>query len=125
MSTARRPQTDGLSERSNETMQQLLRCYACEQDGNRVDALPLVEFCFNNAINESLRISPFEVTYGLRPLTPIDTVLPYTPFAMSADTEKHVEFLGIHMPMPERCCNWLRIAWLTLIGILLCLNLVI
>ena len=41
----------------------------------------------------SLRISPFEVTYGFRPLTPIDTVLPYTPFAMSADAEKHVEFL--------------------------------
>jgi hypothetical protein len=32
MSTARRPQTDGLSERSNESMQQLLRCYACETD---------------------------------------------------------------------------------------------
>ena len=73
MSTARRPQTDGLSERSNETMQQKLRCYACEhEDKNWVDALPLVELCFNNAVNESLRISPFEVTYGFRPITPID-----------------------------------------------------
>ena len=75
-------------------MQQLLRYYACKQDGNWVDALPLVEFCFNNAVNEFVRISPFEVTYGFRPLIPIDTVLPYTPFAMSADVEKHVEFLG-------------------------------
>ena len=54
MSTARRPQTDGLSERSNETMQ-LLRCYACETDNQWVDALPLVEFCFNNAVNELSR----------------------------------------------------------------------
>ena len=89
MSTARRPQTDGLSERSNESMQQLLRCYACETDDKWVDALPMVEFCFNNAVNESLRISPFEANYyGFKPLTPLDVVLPYTPFALSADAEK-------------------------------------
>ena len=92
MSTARRPQINGLFERSNETMQQLLRCYACEQDGNWVGALPF-ELCFNYAVNEYLRISPFEVTYGFRSLTPIDTILRYTPFAMSADVEKHVDFL--------------------------------
>ena len=91
MSTARRPQTDGLSERSNETMQQLLRCYACETDDQWVDALPMVEFCFNNAVSESLRISTFQANYGFKPSTPLDVVLPYTPFALSPDEspEKH------------------------------------
>ena len=93
MSTARRPQTVGLSERSNETMQQLLRCYACEIDNQWVDALPMVEFCFNNAVNEALRMSPFEANYGFKPLTPLDVVLPYTPFALSADAKKRVKLL--------------------------------
>jgi hypothetical protein len=74
-------------------MQQLLRCYACEIDNQWVDALPMVEFCFNNAVNESLRLSPFEANYGFKPLTPLDVVLPYTPFALSADAEKRVKLL--------------------------------
>ncbi len=74
-------------------MQQLLRCYACETDDQWVDALPMVEFCFNNAVNESFRISPFEANYGFKPLTPLDVVLPYTPFAMSADAKQRVKLL--------------------------------
>ena len=93
MSTARRPQTDGLSERSNESMQQLLHCYACETDDQWVDALPMAEFCFNTDVNESLRISPFEANYGFKPLTPLDVVLPHTPFALSADAETRVKLL--------------------------------
>ena len=58
-----------------------------------VDALPMVEFCFNNAVNEFLRISPFEANYGFKPLTPLDVVLPYTLFALSADAEKRVKLL--------------------------------
>ena len=48
---------------------------------------------FNNAVNKSLRISPFEANYGFKPLTPLDAVLPYTPFALSADAEKRVKLL--------------------------------
>ena len=58
-----------------------------------VDALPMAEFCFNNAVNESLRISPFEANYGFKPLTPLDVVLSYTPFALSTDAKKRVKLL--------------------------------
>ena len=75
MPTAHRPQTDGLSERFNESMQHLLRCYVCETDDQWVDALPMIEFCFDNAVNESLRISPFEANYAFKPLTPLDVAL--------------------------------------------------
>ena len=30
---------------------------------------------------------------GFKPMTPLDVVLPYTPFAMSADAEKRVKLL--------------------------------
>ena len=68
-------------------------------DDQWVDALPMVEFCFNNAVNEALRMSPFETNYGFKPSTPLDVVLPYTPFALSADAEKRLSYLRTHMRM--------------------------
>jgi len=79
MSTARHPQTDGLSERVNQTMQQLLRCYTAESGWDWVSRLPLVEFCYNAAVNESTHHSPFEATYGFQPPAPVDLLLPARP----------------------------------------------
>ena len=76
MSTARHPQTDGLSERVNETMQTLLRCYCAERGFDWLQHLPLVEFCYNSAVNEAARHSPFEASYGFQPSTPADRLLP-------------------------------------------------
>jgi hypothetical protein len=42
MSTARHPQTDGLTERVNETMQILLRCYTIESEFDLFSHLPMV-----------------------------------------------------------------------------------
>ena len=93
MSTARRPQTDGLSERANESFQQLLRCYACEKDSNWVSELPLLEFCFNTHINEPTKSSPFSSSYGFDPVTPIDIVIPVSPYAVSAEATERVQLL--------------------------------
>ena len=93
MSTARRPQTDGLSERANETLQQLLRCYACEADSNWLSQLPVLEFCYNTQQNESVRDSPFEVSYGFQPVKPIDMVIPVSPYAVSAKATERVQLL--------------------------------
>jgi hypothetical protein len=78
MSTARHPQIDGFTERVNETMQILLRCYASESGFDWVSHLPMVEFYYNCAIKESSKHSPFEVTYGFQPSTPVDRLLPLT-----------------------------------------------
>ena len=78
MSTARHPQTDGLTERVNETMQILLRCYTAESGFDWVSQLPMVEFYYNCSINEASKHSPFEVTYGFQPATPADRLLPLT-----------------------------------------------
>ena len=43
MSTARHPQTDGLTKRVNETMQILLRCYTIEFGFDWLSNLPMVE----------------------------------------------------------------------------------
>ena len=78
-------QTDGLTERVNETMQILLRCYTAEFGFDWVSHLPMVELYYSYSINESSKHSPFKVTYGFQPSTPTDRLLPLTgapaPFA--------------------------------------------
>ena len=44
MSTARHPRTDGLTERVNQTMQTLLRCYCAESGFDWTSHLSMVEF---------------------------------------------------------------------------------
>ena len=47
MSTARHPQTGGLTRQVNETMQIVLRSYIAESGFDWVSHLPMVEFYYN------------------------------------------------------------------------------
>ena len=77
MSTARHPQTDGLTERFNETMQILMRCYTLESGFAWISHLPMIELYYNCSINEASNHSPFEVSYyGFQLATPTHTLLP-------------------------------------------------
>lgn len=93
MSTARHPQTDGLSERANEFFQQLLRCYNCETNSEWVSQLPVLEFCYNTQKNESIRDSPFSSAYGYDPVKPIDVAIPISPYSVSAEATDRVQLL--------------------------------
>nr|GEY64279.1 putative reverse transcriptase domain-containing protein [Tanacetum cinerariifolium] len=64
MSTAYHPKTDGQSERTIQTLEDMLR--ACVIDfGNSWDRhLPLVEFSYNNSYHASIKAVPFEALYG-------------------------------------------------------------
>jgi len=60
-------QTNGLTERVNSVVEQFLRCYSNFKGSNWYDYLFLAEFCYNNTIQESLKISPFYANYGYNP----------------------------------------------------------
>ncbi|GJR67961.1 putative reverse transcriptase domain-containing protein [Tanacetum coccineum] len=64
MSTAYHPQTDGQSERTIQTLEDMLR--ACVIDfGKSWDRhLPLVEFSYNNSYHTSIKAASFEAMYG-------------------------------------------------------------
>nr|GEW68351.1 putative reverse transcriptase domain-containing protein [Tanacetum cinerariifolium] len=64
LSTAYHPQTDGQSERTIQTLENMLR--ACMIDfGNGWDKhLPLIEFSYNNSYHDSIKAAPFEALYG-------------------------------------------------------------
>ncbi|GJR59973.1 retrotransposon protein, putative, ty3-gypsy subclass [Tanacetum coccineum] len=71
MSTAYHPQTDGQSERTIQTLEDLLR--ACVIDfGKGWDRhLPLAEFLYNNSYHTSIKDAPFEALYGRKCRSPI------------------------------------------------------
>ena len=64
MSTAFHPQTDGQTERMNQTVEQYLRIYCNYQQDNWADLLSLAEFSYNNAQHASIGCSPFYANYG-------------------------------------------------------------
>ncbi|GKA52368.1 putative reverse transcriptase domain-containing protein [Tanacetum coccineum] len=71
MSTAYHPQTDGQSERTIQTLEDMLR--ACVIDfGKCWDRhLPLVEFSYNNSYHTSIKAAPFKALYGRKCRSPI------------------------------------------------------
>jgi transposase InsO family protein len=66
-STAYHPQTDRLTERTNQTLKTYLCAYVSYQQDNWVDYLPLAEFAFNNSENSSTKQSPFFANIGFHP----------------------------------------------------------
>jgi hypothetical protein len=67
LSTAYHPQTDGQTERLNQTLEQYLRSYVNYQQDNWVTLLPLAQFAYNSSHNESTKCSPFFANYGFDP----------------------------------------------------------
>lgn len=66
-STAYHPQTDGQTERTNQTLETYLRAYVSYQQDDWVDYLPLAEFAFNSHVNSSTNQTPFFANYAYHP----------------------------------------------------------
>ena len=67
LSTSFHPQTDGQTERQNQTMEQYLRAYSNYEQNDWVDLLPLAQFTYNNTVHATTRLSPFMAMYGMHP----------------------------------------------------------
>nr|GEX08938.1 putative nucleotidyltransferase, ribonuclease H [Tanacetum cinerariifolium] len=63
-STAFYPQTDGQTERTIQTLEDMLCSYALEWIGNWDDYICLVEFAYNNSWHASIMFAPFKMLYG-------------------------------------------------------------
>lgn len=65
-STVYYPQTDGQSERTNQTVEIALRYYLLKPDVNWVDVLPFISAVLNNSVNFTTGFAPNELAYGFR-----------------------------------------------------------
>ncbi|GJY49145.1 putative reverse transcriptase domain-containing protein [Tanacetum coccineum] len=71
MSTAYHPQIDGQSERTIQTLKDMLRACAIDFGKGWVNHLPLVEFSYNNSYHASIKATPFEALYGRKCCSPV------------------------------------------------------
>ncbi|GKC29831.1 putative reverse transcriptase domain-containing protein [Tanacetum coccineum] len=71
MSTAYHLETDGQSERTIQTLEDMLRACVLEFGKGWDRHLPLVEFSYNNTYHTSIKAAPFEALYGRKCRSPI------------------------------------------------------
>src|SRR3954468_687818 len=74
MSTAFHPQTDGQTERANQTLEDMLRAFTSYRQDDWDLQLTAAEFAYNNAPNASTSMSPFKINAGRDPLNPYGTI---------------------------------------------------
>ena len=70
-STAFHPQTDGQSERTIQTLEDMLRACALDFEGKWDEHLPLVEFAYNNSYQATIGMPPYEALYGRKCRSPL------------------------------------------------------
>ncbi|GJP63550.1 hypothetical protein CLOP_g20614 [Closterium sp. NIES-67] len=89
LSTAYHPQSDGQTERTNQTMEQLIRT-TCTDPAQWEDSLPLIEFAYNNApsatatqslspAHDTTRVPQVHSAFSLAPLAALECSLSHTP----------------------------------------------
>ncbi|GJW11713.1 putative reverse transcriptase domain-containing protein [Tanacetum coccineum] len=71
MSTAYHPQTDGQSERTIQTLKDMLKACVLDLGESWNVHLSLVEFSYNNSYHSSVRCAPFDALYGRKCHSPI------------------------------------------------------
>uniref|UniRef100_A0A8C5QB28 Polyprotein n=1 Tax=Leptobrachium leishanense TaxID=445787 RepID=A0A8C5QB28_9ANUR len=86
LSSAYHPQSNGQSEKTNQILEQFLRCFSTHLQDDWITLLPSAEFAYNSHNHESIKTSPFFANYGYHP-----TFIPNLPlFSSVPDTTAHV-----------------------------------
>ena len=80
------PQTDGLSERKNQWVEQFLHFLTMHQQDNWAQWLPIATAVHNNAINASTKVAPTEALLGYLPR--LDYRSPSTSLNLRVETRK-------------------------------------
>ncbi|GJV16121.1 putative reverse transcriptase domain-containing protein [Tanacetum coccineum] len=71
LSTAYHPKTDGQSERTIQTLEDMLRAWVIDFGNGWDRHLPLVEFSNNNSYHTSIKVAPFKAFYGRKYRSPV------------------------------------------------------
>ncbi|CAI5476246.1 unnamed protein product [Closterium sp. Yama58-4] len=92
MSSAYHPETDGQTERVNQTLEQILRSITMHDAAAWDKKLSMAEFAYNNTHHSATGMSPFFALYGQHPNVP--TRVDLTPTVPRADNfHQHLTFI--------------------------------
>ena len=86
------PQGDGQVERTNRTLDGMLKCLAKNEKKDWKKFIPKLAFAYNSTINKSTGFSPFFLMYGRESRLPIDSVFPDM-MAEEVPRRSHAEFV--------------------------------
>ena len=70
-STTFHPQTNGQSERTIQTLEDMLQMFVMDFGGQWNAHLPLIEFAYNNSYHASIKMAPYEALYGIKCISPL------------------------------------------------------
>ena len=70
-STAYHPQTEKQSERTIQTLEDMLRACVLDFSGSWARYFPLIEFAYNNSYQTSIEMAPYEALYGRKCRSPL------------------------------------------------------
>ncbi|KAM7297650.1 uncharacterized protein ISCGN_022801 [Ixodes scapularis] len=77
--TAYHPQTNGLTERLNKTIADMISMYVDVEHKTWDEVLPYVTFAYNTAVQETTGVTPFQLVHGRKVTTMLDAMLPHEP----------------------------------------------
>ncbi|GJW83834.1 putative reverse transcriptase domain-containing protein [Tanacetum coccineum] len=100
MSTAYYPQTDGQSERTIQTLEDMLRACVIDFGGSWDTHLPLIEFSYNNLYHTSIKCAPFEALYGRKCRSPV--IWTEVRESQLIGPEIHVGPLAYRLKLPQK-----------------------
>ena len=92
MSSANHAQTDGQTERTNKTLEQILRSFINQTHTNWDYLLPLAEFAYNDTMNASTKLTPFQIDNGQNPIRPMTA----TPQSLTPSIKDYIENINIY-----------------------------
>lgn len=103
-STSYHPQTDGQSERTNQTVEIALRYWMAKYPDRALEwryALPQLQFVLNNSENASTGVAPNMLLYGFKPREAPDCKPPGGPFAdrevLKGEAEDSIAYANVKM----------------------------
>lgn len=89
--TAYHPQTNGLTERLNRTLADMLSMYVDVEHKTWDDILAYVTFAYNTAVQETTGLTPFQLVYGRTVTTTLDSMLPVQQDEYNDDVDDFVQ----------------------------------
>ena len=84
--TAYHPSTNGLTERFNKTLADMLSIYTNTNQTNWDEFLNHVTFAYNTSRQDSMQFSPFMLVYGREPILPIEANMIEPPESLTSHT---------------------------------------
>jgi hypothetical protein len=67
LTSAYHPQTDGQTERQNQTLEQYLRCYCTLEQDDWALWISIAEFAYNDSMHATTKTTPFQACQGMNP----------------------------------------------------------